>query len=552
MTESQDMQPSDDAAELSPGTEVGGYVVEAKIGEGGMGVVYGAHHPRIGKRVAIKVLSPAFCGDPATVERFEQEARLVNEIRHPNIVDVFQFGELADGRSFFVMEWLEGESLSARLEKGPMPPREAIDVLDAMCDALEAAHEKGVIHRDLKSDNVFIVPVRKEKRVKLLDFGLAKLDTGRNDPDSIHKTKDGIVVGTPAYMSPEQARGKKVDHRTDIYALGCLAYKMVTGTLPFNADNAMDLIVKQLNDAPPSPTKLAPRTPAPLSRVIQRMMSKAPEDRPTLAEIRKVLAELRAPTAAAPAKKPRALSVLIGFLLFLCGVITLGVIGLIKQRDDGPAPAAAPPATPAGSASAAGSAEPAPPTPDQPSVIEFEDDKVGNTRTPKPTPSATPSTASTATANMPAATTTPRTGATAAGTKTDADGDAVTPPDDLAVKPRPGRILVMLQRSSQIELDGRTMSTDSKGGTFEVLAGSHTLRITAAGRPPITRTVDVEAGGTAVMRIDDASSPASTAPSPTPTPDKPADKPVDKPADPSKKSDDGVFDPSTGGVVPQD
>jgi serine/threonine-protein kinase len=439
------------------------------------------------------------------------------------------------------MEWLEGESLSARLTKGAMPPREAIDVLDAMCDALEAAHEKGVIHRDLKSDNVFIVPVRKEKRVKLLDFGLAKLDTSRNDPDSIHKTKDGIIVGTPAYMSPEQARGKSVDHRTDIYALGCLAYKMVTAKLPFNADNAMDLIVKQLNDAPPSPAKLAPRTPAPLSRVIQRMMSKAPEDRPTLAEIRKVLAELRAPTAAEQPKKPRALSVLIGFLLFLCGVITLGVIGLIKQRDDAPhAPAASSPA-PVPSQPAAGAAQATPPTTTPPAVIEFEEDKVGAAKPKAPTTAATPASG---TATTPTK--------TAAG-----NAAAVAQPEDHVEKPRPGRVLLMLQRSSQIELDGRTMSADSKGGTFEVLAGSHTVRITAPGRQPITRTVDVEAGGTAVLRIDDDTPQTGTpAPPPTPAPtpapvDKPADKPVTKPAD-THKPDDGVFDPSTGSVVPQD
>src|SRR5688572_6552245 len=233
MSDGQDVQRTTPVVELTPGTEVGGYVLGDKIGSGGMGVVYGATHPRIGKRVAIKVLAPTFSGDPSTVERFEQEARLVNEIRHPNIVDVFQFGQLADGRSYFVMEWLEGESISGRLERGPMPTKETLEVLDAMCDALEAAHEKGVIHRDLKSDNVFLVPGRKgERRVKLLDFGLAKLAT-RGDLQNIHTTKSGIIVGTPAYMSPEQARGKAVDHRTDIYALGILTYKMLTGQLPF-------------------------------------------------------------------------------------------------------------------------------------------------------------------------------------------------------------------------------------------------------------------------------------------------------------------------------
>src|SRR5262245_31244345 len=137
-----------ESSELKPGTEIGGYIVEAKIGEGGMGVVYGARHPRIGKRAAIKVLAPAFCGDPTIVSRFEQEARLVNEIRHPNIVDVFQFGELPDRRSFFVMEWLDGEALSSRIEREPLSVADTIEILDVICDALEAAHEQGVIHRD--------------------------------------------------------------------------------------------------------------------------------------------------------------------------------------------------------------------------------------------------------------------------------------------------------------------------------------------------------------------------------------------------------------------
>jgi predicted Ser/Thr protein kinase len=531
MPEGPDIQSTSTADELPPGTEVGGYVVEGKIGEGGMGVVYGALHPRIGKRVAIKVLSPAFCGDPSTVERFEQEARLVNEIKHPNIVDVFQFGELSDGRSFFVMEWLEGESLSARLDRGPLSTRETLDVLDAMCDALEAAHEKGVIHRDLKSDNVFIVPVRKDKKVKLLDFGLAKL-AGRSDPVSIHKTKEGIVVGTPAYMSPEQARGKAVDFRTDIYALGCLAYKMVTGRLPFHADNAMDLIVKQLNDAPPSPSKLAPGTPPSLSRTIVRMMAKSPEERPSLAEIRQTLADL-AETKPPAKKSGRALSVLIGFLLFLCGVITLGVIGLIKQRDDGPASPAAAPAPAAGSAATAPAGSAATPTtPEAAPTIEFADDKVGGTkRVAKP-------------AVIEAAGSSSGAGSSGAGSGDDLAADVTKPPV--------GTIMLMLDVSSQIELDGKVISADSKVGRFEVVPGQHTLRVKAPGREAVSRTVDVEAGGTAVLRIGDDTAPATTAPA-TPAPDKPDKPATDKPApDKPKKPEDGVYDPSSDQVVPQD
>ncbi|HTL37849.1 MAG TPA: serine/threonine-protein kinase, partial [Kofleriaceae bacterium] len=293
--------PASASADLEPGTNVGGYLIDAKIGEGGMGVVYGAHHPRIGKRVAIKVLARAYCGDPAVVERFEQEARFVNEIKHPNIVDVFQFGELADKRSFFVMEWLEGEPLSSLIDRGPISAGETIEILDVICDALQAAHEAKVVHRDLKSDNVFLVTNKRGKRtVKLLDFGLAKLAGRGVDGQPVGTTKSGILVGTPAYMSPEQARSKPVDGRTDVYALGVLAYKMLTGTLPFPGDNAMDIILQQLNKPAPNPSKLAPKTPPELSKLVVRMMAKSADERPSLVEIRDLFAKL-GPTAGSAA-----------------------------------------------------------------------------------------------------------------------------------------------------------------------------------------------------------------------------------------------------------
>ena len=198
------------------------------LGEGGMGAVYSATHPVIGKQAAIKVLSRSLCAEPAAVERFQLEARAVNQIRHPNIVDVFSIGKLHDGRSYFVMEWLQGCTLEARIHSGRMMLGEAAAILEQVCDALEAAHEKQIVHRDLKPENVFLVAVRGNRQlVKLLDFGIAKLAPG----DMLRSTKPrtGVVMGTPAYMSPEQARGKSVDHRTDIYALGGMAYHMVLG-----------------------------------------------------------------------------------------------------------------------------------------------------------------------------------------------------------------------------------------------------------------------------------------------------------------------------------
>lgn len=476
-----------DTTELQPGTNVGGYVVDGKIGEGGMGVVYGARHPRIGKRVAIKVLAPAYTGDPSTVERFEQEARFVNEIRHPNIVDVFQFGELPDHRCYFVMEWLDGEALTARIDKGPLPASEMIEILDVVCDALDAAHEKGVVHRDLKSDNIFLVATRGKRTVKLLDFGLAKLASRGADMASITKTKTGILVGTPAYMSPEQARAKPVDGRSDIYALGVLGYKMLTGVLPFRGDNPLDIIFQHLNAPVPAPHKLAPKTPGELSRLIVRMMAKNPDERPSLADIRKLFAELReqAPSKAEPPTRRRATTILIGASLFLAGVITLGVVSLFKHDDPPAANAATPqPAPVTAPTPPPPAAVAAPPTlaplPAQP-MIEFEPDPVGNAAG-AGSGSATPK------VKRP---TTPK------------PAEEEPPVDQTVPANKPGAVFLFLERASTIEIDGASVAQGSKGGRFEVKPGHHEIRIKAPDRQPVTRSIEVEAGGTAIVRISD-------------------------------------------------
>ncbi|MFH0899282.1 MAG: protein kinase [Pseudomonadota bacterium] len=279
--------------DLPPGMIVGEYRVEDKLGEGGMGAVYSAIHPLIGKKAAIKVISPALCTDVSAVQRFAQEARSVNQIGHPNIVDVFSFGELPDGRSYFAMEWLQGETLGDRLARERnLPLAEGIEVLDQVADALDAAHETGIVHRDLKPDNVFLMAIRGNRQlVKLLDFGIAKLaDTGEG---AIAKTRTGMMMGTPGYMSPEQARGKNVDHRTDIYALGAMSFELVLGRLPFVAESAMDIVLKHLTEPAPAPKTLWPEIPELLDSIILGMLEKDPERRPSLAQIRGCLAEVR-------------------------------------------------------------------------------------------------------------------------------------------------------------------------------------------------------------------------------------------------------------------
>ncbi|HEY5938269.1 MAG TPA: protein kinase, partial [Kofleriaceae bacterium] len=272
-----------------PGHTVAGYVLDGEIGRGGMGVVYAATHPLIGKRVAIKVLSHELASDRVTLERFLLEARAVNAIGHPNIVDTFDFGILPDGRQYLVMDLLVGETLRTRLRRGPLSIGEASVIVDEIASALAAAHNKGIIHRDLKPDNVFIVvQLNRTPQIKLLDFGLVKLTA--TSTDGVERTRSGAIVGTPNYMSPEQARARgHLDHRTDIYALGVLTFEMIAGHLPYIRDNALDTLIAHVQEEIPSLHETVDRVPIELAQLVEAMMSKAPSDRPTLAAIRQVL-----------------------------------------------------------------------------------------------------------------------------------------------------------------------------------------------------------------------------------------------------------------------
>jgi tRNA A-37 threonylcarbamoyl transferase component Bud32 len=279
-------------SELQAGTWVGEYQIESKLGQGGMATVYAGLQPVIGKRVAIKVMSRHLCVDPVQVERFVQEARSVNQIGHPNIVDVFAFGVLPDGRSYFVMEWLLGETLAARLRRGWLSVPEAVAIMFQICDGLAAAHDKAIVHRDLKPENIFLVPVRNRRMlVKLLDFGIAKL-LGRRDA-RIDRTAEGMTPGTPSYMSPEQTRGKDVDHRTDIYSLGVSAFEMLCGRLPYLGTETVDILYQHVHAVPPAPSTLRADLPLQLERLILQMLEKKADRRPTIPVIEERLAELR-------------------------------------------------------------------------------------------------------------------------------------------------------------------------------------------------------------------------------------------------------------------
>ena len=268
--------PGSGSLELAPGAIAGEYVICAVLAAGGHGTVYEAEHRVLGRRAAIKVLHSHLATQGEMLQRFVREARIVNQIRHPNIVDVYDFGTLPDGSPYYVMELLGGITLSAALQvNGRFSSTRALAYLEPVCGALEAAHKAGVVHRDLKASNIAVVEDGEVPRVKLLDFGIAKL-TPPDGGSGI--TVAGQRLGTPFAMAPEQIRGTTVDSRTDIYALGVLLYQMLTGEYPFRSQDDLEVERMHLSTPPPRPSQLAPVTPA-VDAVVMRAMEKDPERR---------------------------------------------------------------------------------------------------------------------------------------------------------------------------------------------------------------------------------------------------------------------------------
>jgi serine/threonine protein kinase len=451
--------------DLQEGTEIGEYRIVKKIGEGGMGAVYSAIQPVIGKRVAIKVIAQHIASNPDVVRRFVDEARAVNKIGHPNIVDIFSFGWLPDKRHYFAMEFLDGSSLSDRFRDRPLGAAEARRILRQICEALEAAHRQGIVHRDLKPDNIWVaVPQHGESFAKLLDFGIAKL-LGNDDAKS--KTQTGTMMGTPAYMAPEQCRGEGIDSRTDIYALGVILYEMFARRLPFDGGFA-ELITHHLMTVPVPPSRYVQLPPA-LDALIMACLEKDQAKRPqTAAELGRLLesalptetvapagftsarTEIKAPPmpdtlsptykssiqlTQAPAKDRRP--------LFIAG--GLGAVALIAVV-----------------VVAAGGKKAAPPT---------------------PPPAAAPA----------------------------------PPPVAVPTPPRDGRVHVVVDGDgadgARILLDGAVVTSGAREARIpNVIAGKpHQLRVELAGRPPVERTFEVTAGGDVELAVALGKAPAPEA-----------------------------------------
>ena len=261
----------------------GQFQILQKIGSGGMGAVYKALQPQMNRMVGVKILHPKLAGRKDLVSRFRREARAMSQLSHPNTVKVFMFGELDDGSFYIIMEFLEGKNLNQSVRsEGPFAMPRALPILMAVCGALDEAHKAGIIHRDMKPENIFLVQSGAlHDYPKVLDFGLAKVGERQMRPGSVILTQEGMVFGTPEFMSPEQAQGKVLTPASDIYSLAVILYEVLTGKLPFDAKSAMDYI--QLHVLSP-PIPLSGRVPGKtfpplLDAIMSRALAKKAEDR---------------------------------------------------------------------------------------------------------------------------------------------------------------------------------------------------------------------------------------------------------------------------------
>ena len=298
---------------LTSGTKIGPYEIQSPLGAGGMGEVYRATDTKLGRDVALKVLPAEMAHDPERLARFRREAKALAQLDHPNIVTIHSVEE-SDGVHFLTMQLVEGRPLDRLIPAGGLLVEQIVGIASALADALAAAHEKGIVHRDLKPANVM---VSNDGRVKVLDFGLAKDVRTTNLSDatltSASQTQVGVVMGTPAYMSPEQTSGRPLDHRTDIFSLGIVLHEMATGRRPFEGNSSAELVSAILRDTAPSVTDIRPDLPSDLARIVRRCLEKDPRHRVQTArdvsnEFRDLSRQTSQKTSPAPTSAARAVA----------------------------------------------------------------------------------------------------------------------------------------------------------------------------------------------------------------------------------------------------
>ncbi len=280
--------------ELLGSTLSGRYMITRKIGQGGMGAVYEATHTLIGKTVAVKVLLDKYAQREAIVKRLKQEAQLASSLRHEHIIDITDFGSTEDGRTFVVMELLEGESLAELLSReSKLPEGRILRIASQAASALAAAHAKGIVHRDIKPENIFLLKRKELDFVKVVDFGISKSLRSTGEEEEVRLTQTGMVLGTPLYMSPEQARGDEdLDARVDIYALGVIMYEAASGRVPFSGNNYLSVISQVLNEDPKPLREERPELSEEFEAIVLRAMAKERNDR--YASANDMLADLSA------------------------------------------------------------------------------------------------------------------------------------------------------------------------------------------------------------------------------------------------------------------